>query len=170
MTSVWMFAIALGCCCSTAGCGAAGVLPGGYCGPLALCGCAVAACICAGATPSVVRFAQAIAFAEGYWNANNQVLCQNRPARNNNPGDFVGTGDAGSSGGYAVFTSPAAGFARLYQQLNLIISGGSAYYSLNMTIAQMAAKWTTTQQAAWAANVAAYLGGTPSDTLAQWLS
>jgi hypothetical protein len=119
----------------------------------------------------VTLFAGGIAFAEGYWDNGNNVLTQNRAARNNNPGDFLGNGDAGQDcGGYAIYSSPGAGWRRLYGQLNLIVNGASKNYSLDMTIQQMAYKYTSTDQEAWAGNVASYIGGSPDDTLRQWLT
>ena len=120
--------------------------------------------------PNVQTFAGAIAFAEGYWDANGNILVNNRPAKNNNPGDFLGVGDAGSDGLYAVYSTSQAGWNRLYQQLQLIVNGKSRYYNLGMTIEQMAQVWTATQQEAWASNVAFFLGVPVTETLGAWLT
>lgn len=109
-------------------------------------------------TDKVKQFAGAIAFAEGFWDRNNNVIAANRPARNNNPGDFLGVGDLGAEGGYAKYSTLDRGWMRLYLQLNLIVNGGSTFYSLDESISDMAYTYTATEQDAWSENVASYLG------------
>lgn len=117
------------------------------------------------ATDKIRQFANAIAFAEGYMDRSGNVLSANRAARNNNPGDFVGTGDNGTEGGYAVYSTPQKGFERLFGQLNLIVNGPHtagliSSVSLDATISDLAYVWTATQQDEWSENVASYLGVT----------
>jgi hypothetical protein len=115
-----------------------------------------------GITNGLQKFAQAIARAEGY-GIPNAI-----PTVANNPGDLVipnwKLGTLGS--GISIFdpdtaqqpVQPNGGWFRLYNQLYLISSGASKIYSVNDTIAQMAAKWTETDQDSWAKNVADFLG------------
>lgn len=112
------------------------------------------------ASPGMETFAEAIAFAEGYSDQFGRSLPANIPARAHNPGDLKIPGWKGSTlgTGISVFSSDAEGFARLYFQLNLILSGQSRVYKPTDTISQMAAKWTATDKGAWAANVAGFLG------------
>lgn len=117
------------------------------------------------ASDKVKQFANAIAVAEGYMDTTGNVISGNRPARNNNPGDFIGSGDAGSEGGYAVYSTPEKGFERLYGQLSLIVNGPHtpgkiSGVPLDGTISDLAYVWTATQQDAWSENVASYLGVT----------
>lgn len=112
-------------------------------------------------TNKIQRFAGAVAFAEGFWDRENNVIVADRAARNNNPGDFLGTGDTGlSDGAYAVFSTLDMGWQKLYGQLQLIVDGKSHNYTLDMTISDMAYVYTATQQDAWAENVASYLNVT----------
>ena len=101
-------------------------------------------------------FAQAIATAEGYG------VPGARPTVNNNPGDLVGwPGTPTDSSGYSVFATPQAGWDALETQLGTISSGESAYYTPDMTIAQMGDTWAD-GDSNWAQNVAASLGVTSS--------
>lgn len=102
----------------------------------------------------IKNMAQAIARAEGFYVAGSV------PARAHNPGDLKVPGWSGATiaGGISVFPDDASGFNALYRQLYLILTGGSAYYNLDMSIADMAKVWTVTQQSAWATNVAGALG------------
>lgn len=88
--------------------------------------------------------AQAIAYAEGYG-----ASPTNAPTRNNNPGDLGGAARA--------YATAQAGWDALYRQLGMIADQTSAIYDRSMTIADMAAHWTVTEQAAWTANVVASL-------------
>jgi hypothetical protein len=118
----------------------------------------------------VIEFAGAIAYAEGYWDRNRNVLTRNIPARNNNPGDFLGQGDSGSRDGYALYGTPEAGWERLYSQLQMIVDGSSHVYSLDMSISDMSQSYTTTQQISWASNVANFLGVDRSTQLREVLT
>lgn len=102
----------------------------------------------------IKRMAQAIARAEGFYVAGSV------PQRAHNPGDLKVPGWTGPTLGdnISVFATDDAGWNALYRQLYLILTGQSAYYNLDMTIADMARTWTATQQSAWGSNVAAALG------------
>jgi hypothetical protein len=91
-------------------------------------------------------FAEAIAFAEGYGRPGAI------PTVRNNPGDLKLDGAT-----ITYFPTPAEGWAALYRQLQLIVSGASRYYSLDMTIADMGNVYTATESSAWSLNVASYL-------------
>lgn len=90
--------------------------------------------------------ARAIAVAEGYG------LPGAIPTVRNNPGDLKLDGDT-----ITTFRTALDGWNALYRQLTLIVTGRSRFYSLDMTLAAMAATWTATEQAAWLANVVAAL-------------
>lgn len=111
-------------------------------------------------SPQIVAFANAIAIAEG----SNPVY--------NNPGDIRVAGWTGLTFGAGLpqFSSQDEGWNRLYFQLQLIVNGQSAYYSLSDTIDSMSTKYTiglnktpTVASQNWARTVAAQLG-VPSST------
>lgn len=113
------------------------------------------------ATPGVQRLAQAIASAEGFYTAGS------RPQRNNNPGDV--TQDlihkaVGMDGAFPVYATAADGWANLYAQVNLWLSGGSAHATPDSTISDVSQFYTTDvpagAQQTWALNVANGLGVT----------
>lgn len=109
----------------------------------------------------VIKFAEAIAHAEGFGVANAI------PTLANNPGDLA-IGDLGygilGKEKISKFPDVQAGWNRLYGQVQAIINGTSSYYRLDMTISDMAYQYTSTDQDAWSENVATYLGVT-RDTL-----
>lgn len=92
------------------------------------------------------RFAEAIGFAEGFG------IPGAIPTVRNNPGDLKLNGVD-----IATFSSADNGWAALERQLQLIIDGRSAFYTVDMSIADMARVWTTTEQTFWAANVVDFL-------------
>lgn len=99
------------------------------------------------------RFATAIAKQEGFYVAGSV------PQRANNPGDLKVPNMPTLPGtSITLFSSAGAGWDALYRQINLILTGRSSYYNLDMTIAQMGRVWTTTEQAPWSSNVASFLG------------
>lgn len=90
----------------------------------------------------------------------------------NNPGSLK-LGDVGhgyfNSEGVTQFGSLQDGWTALYNQIDLIFAGGSAYYTPSTTIAQMGATWAgAARGATWAATVAGALGVSVNTTLAQW--
>lgn len=113
----------------------------------------------------IVRLAQAIARQEGFYVAGSV------PQRANNPGDLKVPGLPTLPGtSITKFQSADEGWNALYKQIQLIVTGRSAYYTVNMTIDQMARVWTATEQQAWASNVAMFLGTTTQATLRQVLA
>lgn len=111
-------------------------------------------------TQGITAMAQAIAEAEGFF------VPGSLPARAHNPGDLT-EGDFGDTGIYLTSSSGAqiivypddqAGWNALYEKLQNIANGTSSVYSPDMTIAQFANKWTSTQQSSWAENVASSIG------------
>jgi hypothetical protein len=89
------------------------------------------------------------------------------PTLANNPGDLVIPNWPGAKmgAGISVFDSVDEGRNRLYHQLQLIVSGQSKVYNLDMTIAEMANKWTATDAGNWARIVSGYLGVSTDTTL-----
>ena len=116
-------------------------------------------------SPSIEKLAQAIAKAEGFG------VPDAIPTKAHNPGDLIMPGWTGESlgEGISVFESDEVGWNHLYHQLVLIAINGSHVYTLDMTIEQMASKWTATQQEAWAQNVARELGVSIYTTLREGL-
>jgi hypothetical protein len=106
----------------------------------------------------------AIGVAEGGYDASGNNLNNGTvPSRNHNPGDLTvdvnGTGQ-GLSGGFVVYPDDATGYAALDYQVNEWLNGTSANANSASTIAQISQFYTTTDQDAWASNVAATLGVT----------
>ena len=117
-------------------------------------------------TVTIQQLAQAIARAEGFG------VAGAIPTLAHNPGDLVipgWEGDTLGSAGISVLPDDQTGWARLYHQLQLIVDGRSHVYSLDDSISDMADKWTTTDQEAWANNVAGALGVSPDVTLREIL-
>ena len=115
--------------------------------------------------PQVIsQIADAIAFAEGFG------VAGSRPRRNNNPGDLDRdlTGKAvGWDGPYAIYATEQDGRDALEKQVRLMFAG-SRIYRPSMTIAEIAARYTATDQAAWALSVATHLGVTVATRLADF--
>jgi hypothetical protein len=106
-------------------------------------------------TPKIQNFASAIARQEGFY------VAGSIPQRANNPGDLKVPGLPTLPGtSITKFASADLGWAALHRQLQLIVTGQSSFYSLDMTIAEMARTWTTTEQTPWAQNVAMFAGVT----------
>ena len=103
---------------------------------------------------TVQRFARAIAVAEGYMKSDGTILTNNKSAKYNNPGSIMTP-----QWEMIRYATPDEGWAALYRQVDLMLSGRSAYYKPTMTISQVAK--TYTGEAAymnWASNVARVLG------------
>lgn len=112
----------------------------------------------------IKRFARAVAYAEGFG------IPGAIPTVANNPGDLVLPGWTPTLGaGIAVFDSEDYGWYRLYRQLALILSGGSAHYNLDQSIADMGRIWAGGDDN-WARNVARHLGVTTATPLWQVLA
>jgi len=112
------------------------------------------------ASPAVQKLAQAIAKAEGFYTAGS------RPARNHNPGDMTQDliGKAvGQDGPFPIYATDADGWADLYAQINLWMSGGSEHADPSSTIEDLSSFYTANDQSTWALNVANALG-VPVDT------
>lgn len=97
------------------------------------------------------NFARAVASAEGYG------IPGAIPTVANNPGDLKLGEPTVPGTGITMFDSASEGWNRLYRQLALIVSGSSAYYNLDNTIAEMGQIYANGDQN-WARNVAGYLG------------
>lgn len=115
----------------------------------------------------VRRFADAIAHAEGFGRPGAV------PTNNHNPGDLKSSSVPSlraDSQGHLVFATDAMGWEALHRQVQLIVSGKSRVYtSLDLTIAQMAAKYAPSGAANWAANVARFLNVSVDTTLREVL-
>jgi hypothetical protein len=102
----------------------------------------------------VQKLADAIQHAEGY------DVPGSRPQRNHNPGDLetdISGKGIGKDGPYVVYTNYTDGREALEMQCRLMLNGHSHVYLPTMTILQMAARYTATQQSEWASNVADFL-------------
>jgi hypothetical protein len=110
----------------------------------------------------VKKIATAIARAEGFY------VPGSVPARLHNPGDLTlditGKG-VGKNGMYVVYASDADGWEALEKQVRMMLDGSSRIYNPSMTIAQMAARYTSTEVDSWAMNVARSLGATTQTQL-----
>jgi hypothetical protein len=111
---------------------------------------------------------KAIAKAEGY-GVKGAI-----PTRYHNPGDIRASrgvkypGQVGlNKHGYAIFKNDCFGWAAMQGQLDKIINGESRFYSVNMTLRQLAKLYATSPL--WVKNVAKNLGVTPNTTLAEIL-
>lgn len=106
--------------------------------------------------PLVQALANAIATAEGFF------VSGTTPQIQNNPGDLETNG--------VINTYPTAqdGWNALYNQVQMMLYGGSAYYDPSMTIAQVGQIYANGDPN-WANNIATTLGVTTDTTLQQWM-
>lgn len=112
-------------------------------------------------------FAVAIAYAEGFY------INGSRPQRNNNPGDLTidTIGKAiGKDGPFVVYQTVEDGWEALKRQVSLILTNTSGIYNTNMTIQDVANRYTATEQSAWALNVANKLGVSPDTKISEILT
>jgi len=105
----------------------------------------------------VQDLSHAIARAEGFYRAGTI------PNRLHNPGDlrvvrrYRYPGQVGTDRrGYAIFRNDRAGFAALTHQINKIVNGDSAHYSVNMTVKELGRKYA--ESGVWARTVSRILG------------
>ena len=113
-------------------------------------------------SPGIQAMAKAIAKAEGSnpdWN---------------NPGDLTlafgyPTNGKANSAGVLKFVNSVDGWSALYKQLQLIVSGNSAYYSLDTTLAEFGDGYSG-GDVNWAVNVARTLGVSTDATLGSILT
>jgi hypothetical protein len=117
-----------------------------------------------GVSPTIRRFGEAVATAEGFY------VEGSRPQRNDNPGnltmDLTGKG-IGWDGPFVRYANSADGFEALYKQISEWFSGISTRISGDMTIAQAAQIYSPNGWLNWANNVANYLGVSIDTTLNQ---
>lgn len=108
----------------------------------------------------------AIAYAEGFY------VNGSRPQRNHNPGDLtvdtIGKG-IGKDGPFIIYANVNDGWEALKRQVSLILTNTSGIYNTDMTIMDMARRYTTTEQSAWAMNVASKLGVSPETKISTLL-
>ena len=107
------------------------------------------------ASPAVVRIAQAIATAEGFF------VEGSRPARNHNPGDMTADligRSTGKDGNFVIFSNDSDGWLNLYAQINAWLEGTSRHATSGSSIFDISRFYTTTEQDIWASNVANSLG------------
>lgn len=97
----------------------------------------------------VAAIAEAIATAEGYG------VPGAIPTERNNPGDLEN-----GSGTIITFNSIQEGWYNLCRQVHWMLTGLSHVYQPDMTIQEVANKWTQTQPEDWARNVTQVLGCT----------
>ena len=86
----------------------------------------------------------------------------------NNPGSISGTGDTGTSfgAGIGIYSTLAAGQQALQNQLNLIASGQSAYYTPDTTLADFGTTYSGGNPS-YGNNLANLLGVSPSTPIGQ---
>lgn len=120
-----------------------------------------------GQVPSdkVKTIAQAIAHAEGF-GVNNAI-----PTRAHNPGDLkMGDIGNGAINGKTVFASDVDGWNALYKQIDLMVSGGSAYYTATDSWRRIAQTWVgTSDYVNWLSTVTNDLGVDPDSTLQEYM-
>ena len=116
----------------------------------------------------ILKFSRAIAKEEGF------LVPNSVPNRANNPGDLTDDGDVGfgtveTKGPHGakitVYGTAVDGWAALYRKVRRMLSGASHTYTLEMTVMEVALKWSG--DPTWARNVAAELGVDTRTTLAE---
>ncbi len=117
----------------------------------------------------VIKVARAFARAEGFFDPNHP---NDVPRRAHNPGDLTDEGDVGlgriqTSGpdgaGITIYATDEDGWAALYRKVRRMLSGASHPYHLDMSIAQVAIKYSGDPN--WGIQVARDLSVSPSTTL-----
>src|SRR5262249_47862898 len=116
----------------------------------------------------ILKFANAIAKAEG-WDVAGSV-----PRRSNNPGDLTDDGDLGfgtiqTAGPHGakitIYPSEHDGWAALYRKIRRMLSGASHTYTLDLTVMEVGLKWSG--DPSWSLNVAEALGVDTRATLSE---
>ena len=108
-----------------------------------------------------VNLAVAIAIAEGTLNPDGTANLGSAGYRSNNPGDIL---DA--NGGLVAYATIQDGWNALYAQVNLMLTGKSAYYRPGMSLIQVAGVYTGGDSPqGWAQAVAQRLGVSITTTL-----
>lgn len=109
--------------------------------------------------------------ADGIELAEGAGVAGSRPARNNNPGDLrldtIGKSTGVDDAGFQVYATYEDGREALEKQVRLMLTNTSHIYNENMTVLQVAVRYTTTDQEAWAWNVASAAGVTPDTPINQ---
>lgn len=112
-------------------------------------------------------FAVAIAYAEGFY------VNGSRSQRNHNPGDLtvdtIGLA-VGHDGPFVIYANDSDGWLALHEQVRKILTNTSSIYTSDMTINDIAMRYTTTEQRAWAMNVASSLGVSPETKIRDLVS
>ena len=121
------------------------------------------------AAVGIQRLAYAISVAEGFWaGAGDATHTPNVPQRAHNPGNIKVPGWTSPTTGaehIPMFLTVEEGWKRLYVQLQRIINGASAHYTLGMSLAQMSEVYTDTDTSNWGTIVAGVLGVPVTTTL-----
>jgi len=116
----------------------------------------------------ILKFARAIAKEEGYFVPNSV------PHRAHNPGDLTDEGDVGfgfiqTQGPHGakitIYANDDDGWRALYRKVRRMLSGASHTYTLDMTVMEVALKYSG--DPAWARNVSAALGIQTTTTLGE---
>jgi len=116
---------------------------------------------------AINAFAVAIAYAEGFY------VNGSRAQRNNNPGNItldITNEGIGKDGPFIIYATAEDGWQALKKQVSMILNNTSGIYNSEMTIAEIAEKYTATEQAAWAMNVASKLGISPTTKISSLLT
>jgi hypothetical protein len=119
----------------------------------------------------IQAFASAVAHEEGFYVAGSV------PQRANNPCDLTDDGDVGcgviqttgaAGAKITVYPNVEAGWQAAYKKFGRMLNGASEVYLLSMTIQQVGMKFSG--DATWGKNVAARLGLTDQNTLADYVA
>lgn len=124
---------------------------------------------------------KAIAFAEGFYNADGSLDVGSVPVRANNPGDMKvgnfglgvilkdGSIDEAGTEGITIFPNVEQGWARLQHQVTLMLTGKSKVYAMSFSFLDVAYKYAGGDYN-WGLNVASRLDISPESTLQDFAS
>lgn len=112
-----------------------------------------------------LKFAQAVALAEGYY------VAGSLPNRINNPGDLeLGDRGYGVEQQKTIYFTAEDGWDALERECTAILTGSSHVYSVDWTLSQVASKWTGgDNDGAWVKIVVEKLNLDPMTTIADWV-